>query len=179
MISFNTFNDAQRVEESYQQDRSAAKRNTGKRTRNEEIAYGKNSKLNFKFENPEVAFIPGIHGPSQAKDRRPDMSKEDWKSMHRKVYWYLKDNKITKGVFLFYSKSMNQAYIANVGKPRAGDKVKAPVAVSIITVLPKGKRDPRGGSRPGTTSLAMMEVQEFMNEMGLFESIEDIQIVNI
>ena len=135
------------------------------------------------YDNGQIAFMPGIHGPSQARDRRPDMSKDDWKKMHRKVFWYLKDNNIKTGVFLFFSKELNQGYIASIRRPRAAEKekVKAPIVVGVITVLPRGRNNPTMGSKDGSTQLALMEeIALALGEEGIFfESVDCIKLISL
>ncbi|WVX87583.1 hypothetical protein EniLVp02_0244 [Vibrio phage EniLVp02] len=138
--------------ESTQQGVNRTGRHTGKRTREEEIAYGKDSAFNFRFPLAGVTIEPGIHGPAQAKDRRPDLSKDDWKKLHRKVVWYVKDNKIKGGTFLFYNEQMQQGYVASVQK--GGREIR------IITVLPKGRYDPNMGSK-GKTELHLVEEMDY------------------
>lgn len=179
MISLDDYLKIKQVEESFQLDRNAASRNLGKRTRTEEIEWGKDSAFNFKFVHQGVAFVPSIHSASQAKDRRPDLSESDWKKLHRKAYWYIHDNNVKHGVFLFYSKELQQGYIAQVRPSRGTDGVSASKVVAVITVLPKGKHNPMGGNNPGQTELAMMEeIQLAFADQGiLFESIETIKVI--
>lgn len=157
------------MKESTQLNRFAGSKNPGKRTKEEEVEFGKDSAFNFVWKNAGVTFEPGVHGPSQAKDRRPEFDKDDWKKLHRKVFWYLKDNKIKTGTFLFYNEEMQQGYVAALGK--GGSEIR------IITVLPKGKYDPRMGAGKGDTELVIVEeIMLALAESGLmFESIDTLQ----
>lgn len=170
MLSFDRYLTIS-VHESTQQDRRAGKKSKGKRSREEEIAYGKESAFNFTHKTSGMVFEPGIHGPAQARDRRPEFTKEDWKKLHRKVYWYIRDNDIKAGTFLFYNEEKQQGYVAAV---RAKGK-----EVRIITVLPKGKYNPSlGGSN---TDLALVEeIQLALDEAGVFyESLDSIELIYI
>lgn len=152
-------------------NRYASVRHTGKRTRKEEEHYGKDSAFNFVFKLQGTIFDPSIHSAAQAKDRRPEFTKEDWKKLHRKVFWYIKDNRVRDGVFLFYNEEMKQGYIAAIRK--GGKEVK------IITVLPKGAYDPVMGSK-GNTELALVEIAQVLNEEGVFfESVESISTIYV
>lgn len=155
-----------KITESKQMQRDAAKRNTGKRTKEEEIAWAKQSEFNFKFELEGYSIIPSVHSASQARDRRPDFGKSEWKRLHRKTLWYVKDNKISNGTFLFYNEEMQQGYIANVRQK----------TINVITVLPKGKYNPMGGKMPGKTDLALVEeIKQALLESGVI--CENLQVI--
>jgi hypothetical protein len=67
------------------------------------------------------------HPRARAFQRRPGFSTRDWEKLHQKVYKMIKDNNLKSGLYLFFSKSMQQGYICwySFGK------------VKVITVLPK------------------------------------------
>ena len=161
------------IQDSYQRGRQSSFRNLGKRTKAEEEEYAKDSAFNFVFKYQSVTFDPSIHSASQARDRRPEFSKEDWKKLHRKVFWYMKDNKVKGGVFLFYNQEMEQGYVAAV---KSGGRI-----VKIVTVLPRGADNPLMGSK-GTTEYALVEFRQALTEAGafyIFESFDDIPVIQV
>lgn len=128
--------------ESFQRDRFAGRKAQatvgGKRSKEDEIDNAKNSAINFPFRLNGWTFDVSIHAASQSHDRRPDMSKDDWKKFHRNVI-YDSPKKMKNGYYLFYSKSFEQGYVTSVrGKN-----------VRIVTVLPKG----RSGAKDNTTKI--------------------------
>lgn len=140
MLTFDEF-----LTERYQIGRSQAVRTdpekSGKRTKKEEVDNGQGTAFDFVFKYMDKKFVPSIHSASQAHDRRPDFTKDDWKKLHRAVGWYMKEHRIQNGMHLFYSRKVKQGYISNVRlKGRE---------VDIVTVLPKGHYDPRGGGKNG------------------------------
>lgn len=151
--------------ESSQQHANMNRQHKSKRTKSEEQDWAKESKFNKVVKLNGYTFEPSIHASSQARDRRPEFSESDWKNLHRKAMWYIKDNQITNGAHLFYSKSMEQGYVATV----KGKNVK------IITVLPKLKHNPQGGN--SKTDLAMMEeiqIELLGDGYIMFESVDQI-----
>nr|DAF18166.1 MAG TPA: hypothetical protein [Caudoviricetes sp.] len=116
----------------------------------------------YKKEGWEFIAL-GNHAKARAFQRRPDMTDKDWKSLHSKVFWKIRDDKLKSGVYLFYSKSMEQGYVCRVLKDKK--------QVKIITVLPKGAKNPSLGSdTQEKTQLAVMEGAEYSTEMVLLES---------
>lgn len=128
------------LNESFQMDRSAAVRNTGKRTKDDEKSNAEASKFKY-FKNRGWEIDPSIHAASQAKDRRPEMSEDDWKKLHRSVIAAIP--KKANGDYLFYSKSQQQGYVASVSAKKK--------RIRIITVLPKK----RSNAKPGTNRLVV------------------------
>jgi len=91
------------------------------KSKEEEMELAKIAPLFFKF-------------PYQG-ERRPDMEVDDWKKLHRRVADYLqKSTKKQSGEYLFYSKSLQQGYVAVVAYNTK--------TVKIITVLPRGRSNP-------------------------------------
>lgn len=168
--TFEKFLEYSALVESQQMQRFSGNKSAGKRTKDEEEEWAKGSDFNFTFKQQGTTFDPSIHSSSQARDRRPEFSKEDWKKLHRKVFWHIKDNKLKDGTYLFYNEQMQQGYVALV-KRNGGE-------VRIITVLPKGRYDPNMGSS-GKTDLALVEEinQALTNEGMVFESVDRMQIV--
>lgn len=138
-----------------------------KDSREKEAADAKNSRfpeiyrypprINGRADATSIQFNADSNHPrARAFQRRPEFTERDWQELHRKVYDKIKSENLKSGLYLFYSKSMQQGYICRYtfGKVR------------VITVLPKGKHDPRGGwdaqGNPPkeTTSLVMMESLE-------------------
>lgn len=116
----------------------------------------------YKKEGWEFIAL-GNHAKARAFQRRPDLTDKDWKSLHSKVFWKIRDDKLKSGVYLFYSKSMEQGYVCRVLKEKK--------QVKIITVLPKGAKNPSVGSdTQEKTKLAMMEGFEYSTEIMLLES---------
>lgn len=116
----------------------------------------------YKKEGWEFIAL-GNHAKARAFQRRPDLTDKDWKTLHSKVFWKIRDDKLKSGVYLFYSKSMEQGYVCRVLKEKK--------QVKIITVLPKGAKNPSMGSdTQEKTKLAMMEGFEYSTEIMLLES---------
>jgi len=124
------------------------------------------SSFNFPFKYRDTSFDTSTHAASQAKDRRPEFTKDDWKDLHKKTAITIRKEQLKNGWFLFYSKSMEQGYIGVL----KNNKFKA------ITVLPKGKHNPQGGNAGGTTELEMMEMINLYNEEFniIVENLDDI-----
>lgn len=148
----------QYLNESFQKDRAAGVRNTGKRTKDDEKSNAGSSKFKY-FKNRGWEIDPSIHAASQAKDRRPEMSVDDWKKLHRSVIAAL-PKKPKGGDYLFYSKKQEQGYVASVNAKKR--------RIRVITVLPKGKHNPKGGAGGGT-NLMMVESEEYGYEEYFFD----------
>ena len=77
---------------------------------------------------------------------------------------------------------MQQGYVAVLRKPYSAEKgkVTAPLVVGIITVLPKGKHNPKGGPK-GDTELALMEeiLEGVLAEGFICESVETIPTIYV
>ena len=117
--------------------------NTGKRTKDDETANGADSSINKVLKYRDWTFKPTTHAASQAKDRRPEFSLDDWKKMHAKVHAHVtSDTSKTNGEHLFHSKSADQSYVANVDHKNK--------EIRVITVLPKGKHNPKEGTKKYT-----------------------------
>lgn len=154
--------------ESQQYGRAKDNKNNGKRTKEEEIAYGKDSNFNFIFKSEGYTINPGIHASAQAKDRRPDLSKDDWKKLHRKVIWFIKDNKLKYGTYLFYNEQIQQGYVADINNKE----------IKVVTVLPRGKYFPKNEDGVKTELALVEELQENMLDEGLLlESLDTLQLI--
>ena len=105
---------------------------------------GKDSALSpERFMKGEWNFKPKIHVPSQAKERRPEWTSDDWHTLHDKVHGVLTDYKkqyvpqgqlpakVKNGEVLFYSRKQKQGYFTNIDHQTK--------EVRMITVLPPGK----------------------------------------
>lgn len=81
-----------------------------------------------------------IHAAAQAYDRRPGFELDDWKKLHTNIV-----NKIQKfpsfkpGEYIFFSNSLQQAYVCKVDSDRK--------TITIITVLPRGRSNPKPGTQ--------------------------------
>jgi hypothetical protein len=124
--------------ESQQMDRFANARGKGGRSKSEEKSIAGDSNLFFKFIYKEWSFQATIHAAAQEYDRRPDMLEADWKDFHKRVYDKLVKMKPINGEFIFFSKKFQQAYVAAVDFQTN--------SVRIITVLPKGRSNPKPGT---------------------------------
>lgn len=143
---------SQFMKESFQQDRSAGMRNVdGKRSKDDEKENANKSKFKL-YKDRGWTFDPSIHASSQAQDRHPNTSYDDWKKVHRNVVDGIKKLKGAKnGDYLFFSKSADVGYVASVNFSRK--------VVRIVTVLPKS----RGNAKPGTEKI-MVESCEFYHD---------------
>jgi len=138
----------------------------------------KNAKLSafgdYTDRSNDIVIKATVHSKSQAKDRRPEYTKSDWEKLHKKVTQKIDDDGLyDDGYKLFYSKSMQQAYIAHL---KFNDRNNT-LNLSVITVLPKGKNNPQGGNSSSTTDLELMESVTYNDDMvALMENIDNIQI---
>jgi hypothetical protein len=109
---------------------------------------------NFTDRKNNIEIRATTHAKSQAKDRRPEFTKSDWEDLHKKTVKLIDDEGLyDDGWKLFYSKSMKQGYISRLSFNGRNNKL----TVTVITVLPKGKNNPKGGNSGGTTELELME----------------------
>lgn len=132
MISFLDF-----LSESMQQ--------SAKRSKEDEVSIAKQSPIFQKTSYQGWSFDVSVHAAAQAYDRRPDLEFDDWKKLHRNaVTGLMKDKSAKTGDYIFFSKSLDQGYVAHVDVKRK--------AFKIITVLPKGRKNPMPG-----TSVLMVE----------------------
>lgn len=123
-----------------QQNPGRDSHNLGKRSKDDEVAHGSDSNFKKTYVK-QWDFVPSIHAASQAKDRRPDFSHDDWKKLHTKIHNHLESlpaDKKKNGEHLFHVKSADQSYVAHVDHPKK--------TVRIITVLPKGKHNAKEGT---------------------------------
>ena len=105
------------------------------KSKEEEMELAKIAPLFFKFPYQGWTMFPSIHAAARSYERRPDMEVDDWKKLHRRVADYLqKSTKKQSGEYLFYSKSLQQGYVAVVAYNTK--------TVKIITVLPRGRSNP-------------------------------------
>lgn len=149
--------------ESFQRARYSAQKSKGKRTKAEEQEYAKDSSFNFVFKTEGFLFDPSYHASAQAKDRRPEFKKDDWKKLHRNVKFAMKKAKVKEGYHLFYSKSLEQGYVSYVKRGRT---------IKIITVLPKYKHNPKGGDQQEETKLILTEsLNMILTNMNLNENV--------
>lgn len=81
---------------------------------------------------------PTIHAASQAKERRPDHTENDWFNLHSKMINHIVVNDTPSGDHAFYSKSTRQGYIASVNNANKN--------INIITVLPAGHSRTKAGT---------------------------------
>lgn len=137
------------LNESYQRDRYVGHRAQGY-DKDDERENAKKADINFEFKLNGWVIEPTIHAASQQYIRRPDMDKEAWKRFHRNVLYGMPKN-IENGEYLFFSKSFNQAYIVALSKRK----------IRVITVLPKG----RGNPKPGTKKLIIESVEYVVIEV--------------
>jgi hypothetical protein len=127
------------------------------RTKEEEMQIAKQSPIFVKLQYKGWVIDPTIHAAAQAYDRRPDFELDDWKKLHRRSVEHIMSQDLKKsGEYLFYSKSLDQAYVTAIDTARK--------TVRIITVLPKGKNRPNG---PTTTQVIVenktIEIIEFFD----------------
>lgn len=87
------------------------------------------SDINFRYNFKGLVFTVSKTAITQAAKHRPEFKKDEWKRLHRKVHWYITENQIKRGVYMFYNEEMKQGYVASVSK--SGNEVR------ITSVLPK------------------------------------------
>lgn len=126
----------------------------------------------YKKEGWEFIAL-GNHAKARAFQRRPEFNEKDWKDLHSKVFWKIRDDKLKSGVYLFFSKSMQQGYVCRVLREKR--------QIKIITVLPKGAKNPSMGSdTQEKTELSIMEGLEYITEIMLLESgVTHYEIIDI
>lgn len=115
-----------------------------KRSKEEEMEIANQSPIyrDTKYEGWKIKST--IHAAAQAYDRRPGFEFDDWKKLHRKAIQAMKKANKMDGDFIVFSKSMEQGYVFSANSKRK--------SMRIITVLPKGRRNPKPG-----TDLLMVE----------------------
>lgn len=137
-----------------QTGKAAFKKPKGKGKEYEIKNAGESAFKGYRDVKNDIVIQPSVHAASQAKDRRPEFSEQDWKQLHKKTAQKIDDDGLyDDGWKLFYSKSMQQGYIC-VLKFNDGSGI---LNVKVVTVLPKGKNNPQGGNSGGTTELELME----------------------
>ena len=81
---------------------------------------------------------PTVHAASQAMERRPGHTDNDWLELHKKMTDHINKNNVPAGDHAFYSKSTRQGYIASVNH--------AVKKINIVTVLPMGHSRAKEGT---------------------------------
>lgn len=100
------------------------------------------------------------HAASQAVVRRSDLEPSDWGTILRRAMADLKNR--GNGYYLYYSKSYEQGIIVYWNRS----------AVSILTILPKG----RGNPKPGTEKIM---IEHYGLELGFTNVINEENIIEI
>lgn len=119
---------------------SGGPKSTRKRSKAEEMSIANMATLYKKLKFRDWTIDPTIHAAAQSYDRRPGFSLDDWKGLHLKMMDYILAMKPeVSGDYIFYSKSMEQAYVAAVDFRRK--------YIRIVTVLPKGRKNPQPGTK--------------------------------
>lgn len=110
------------------------------------------SSFMFPFRYIGYMIKPSIHAAAQAHIRRPDMTTDDWKKLHRNVVMTIKEKSLTSGEYVFYSRSMKQAYVSVYDSRRR--------LLKIVTVLPEGRSNPKPGTkRMVTEALGLITIE--------------------
>lgn len=110
-------------------------------SKEEERELAELSAFTFPFRYIGYKVEPSIHAAAQAHLRRPDMDRDTWKKMHRNVVMTIKGKNLGTGDYVFYSKSLKQAYVASYNTRQK--------MIRVLTVLPEGRSNPK----PGTTRM--------------------------
>lgn len=139
----------QEQDESFQRDRFVGRKQQDY-NKDDERQNARNSSINFVFKVQGWEIQPTIHAASQQSIRRPDLDQEDWKRLHRNVIHGAPKN-IKTGEYLFFSRSFDQGYVAAYNRKR----------LRIVTVLPKG----RGNPKDGTTKILVEALELEMIEV--------------
>lgn len=114
-----------------------------------EIKNFNNSSLKTTHDISGWKVKPSVHSGSQALDRRPDHTQEDWKKMHTRVVDHIIKHNVPAGEHVFYSKSTRQGYVADV--------IHKSKKISIVTVLPPGHS--RAGGDTGKHIIESIELE--------------------
>lgn len=124
---------------------------SGKRTKDEEMAVAVQSAIYKKTQYQGYDIVPSVHAAAQAFDRRPDFTFDDWKKIHRSAIDVFNKNKVD-GDYIFFSKSLDQGYVANMsGRSKT---------MRIITVLPKGRKNPMPGTKQVMVESKLIDIIE-------------------
>lgn len=103
-------------------------------------------------------FEPQIHGPSQAKNRRPEFEDEDWGDLLTRSHEAINNpskhivppgkqrKKVESGDALFYSLSKQQGMVLRV-MHKNKDNPKLGGTTRLETILPKGKSFAKEGTQ--------------------------------
>ena len=111
----------------------------GKVTKDDERELAELSALKKSYRLGELTIRPTLHSSAQAYQRRPDMSVEDWRDFHLQVVKKIRDDQMPGGEYIFFSRSMNQAYVVSYNERKK--------LIKIITVLPEGRSRPKPGTK--------------------------------
>lgn len=142
-ISFKEYRNKKRLEESTT------------RTKEEELEYGKDSALKRGIHDfGKWKMDTQIHGPSQAKERRPDLTSAHWQDLLARSHEALtnpskhlgKPAKLTSMATLVYSKKHQQGVVLRVD-PKDQNNLKLGGNTRIETILPKKQSIAKEGTQ--------------------------------
>jgi hypothetical protein len=136
----------QYIEESFQSGRP---KNT--RSKSEEMEIAKQSPIYKKATYNGWKIDVSVHAAAQAFDRRPDFEYDDWMKLHQRAIDSFSKNKVD-GEYIYFSKSLDQGYVvAMSGRAKS---------MRIITVLPKGRSNPKPGTKQMMVEGVEIEILE-------------------
>lgn len=130
MLSFKQFN-----EQFYNKDEEA------ENAKKSNLKHTKHGDWNITVVN---------HAGSQAYLRRTDMKPEHWAEMHKNIANHIARHGAPRGENVFYSNKHKQGAVIEVTPHKK--------EIKYISALPKGKSDPRHGSRKYMIEQAEMQV---------------------
>lgn len=149
------------------------------RTKEDEIINGKDSALSQekqKFDSGKWEFDPQIHGPSQAKDRRPNWSSDDWNELLDRSHQALTKpamQVVSKGKqrisitpdkpVVVYSLKKQQGVLLHM-EPKIPMTVKGGGRTRLGTILPPGKSFADSGTQRIVIENVETEVQVIIIE---------------
>lgn len=125
------------------------------RTKEEELEYGKDSNLSRGTHDfGKWKMDTQIHAPSQAKERRPDMTSDHWHDFLSRSHEALtnpskhlgKPAKLTSMATLVYSKKHQQGVVLRVD-PKDQNNLKLGGNTRIETILPKKQSIAKEGTQ--------------------------------
>jgi hypothetical protein len=147
-----------------------------KRTKEEEIEFGKDSALKPGIRQFSKSHCDmQLHGPSQARDRQPKWSEDDWDDLFLRGHKAIESpayqlqgpgrtpKKVEPGQVIVYSIGKKQGFVVNVAHKVQGT-AKEGVNTRVITV------PPRGASMPADkkTQRILIEGMEFTEDQIIY-----------
>lgn len=106
-------------------------------TKEEEVFLAQFSVLPPEWKFSGVTFDFTYHGRARAVQRAGHRDLDAWKVILRRMMYHIKDNKIRRGGFVFWSKSINQSTVIEVRDSGKTLQVVSVMPYSVTARLPK------------------------------------------